>query len=418
MKVVNEREKFYRQKNRKKLLFIYKNYFTHLHKIKYILIGGTNGKGSTSNILQQILITKSFKVGIFTSPHLCFVNERIRINHLSISSEMIGKIVKKYKDIFIKYTLSYYEILFFVALEFFWLKKVDYAILEMGIGGEFDACNIVNPILSIITNVAFDHKNILGKTIREIALTKAHIARKNKKLIIGYWNNIEAMLAIKKIAARKKAILLEISKLKMLIYLHLFLLKYKQLPVHYFRNASLAIQAALCLKVTKKTIKKSFKKYIQLPWGRNNHFICNNVRIHVDGAHNVNAFQSLIKSLNKKHQFIIFFASKPDKDYQQSLKLLESLPNVKMIYLAAFDNSIKWENNHKYNHKYQILNFQWKEILKKLILEKTKYTILICGSLYFVGEIYHYFQIGERTKNPFFFKPNNSYIKLPYFFKK
>ncbi len=418
MKVIKEREKFYRQKNRRKLLLIYKNYFAHLHKMKYILIGGTNGKGSTSNILQQILLAKSFKVGIFTSPHLCFVNERIRINHLSISSEMIGKIVNKYRDIFVKYNLSYYEILFFVALEFFWLEKVDYALLEIGIGGEFDACNIVNSGLSIITNVAFDHKNILGKTIREIALTKAKIAHKNKKLIIGYWNSIEAKAAIKKIVAKKQAILLEISKLKMLIYRHLFLLQYKQLPAHYLRNASLAIQAALCLKITIKTIKKSLKEYVQLPWGRNNYFICNNVKIHVDGAHNVNAFQSLIKLLNKKHQFIIFFASKPNKEHQQSLELLESLSNVKAIYLAAFDNSIKWENHDKYNHKYQILNFQWKEILKKLILEKTKYRILICGSLYFVGEIYHYFQIGEWTKNPFFFKQNNSYIELPHCFWK
>ena len=155
------------------------------NKFKSIHIAGTNGKGSTAHMLKSILIQSGLKVGLYTSPHLKDMRERIKINGNMISKKSIISFVKNNKEIFEKINLSFFEFMVALAFDYFAKKKVDVAIIETGLGGRLDSTNIITPILSIITNISLDHTNLLGNTIKKIALEKAGIIKKNVPVVVG-----------------------------------------------------------------------------------------------------------------------------------------------------------------------------------------------------------------------------------------
>ncbi len=146
-------------------------------KLKIIHVAGTNGKGSTCAMLFSILQALGFRVGLFTSPHLLKFNERIRINNKFISDKEIIDFIKKNRPFIDKNHTTFFETTTAMALNHFANQKVDYAIMEVGLGGRFDATNIVTPVVSIITSLGKDHEKRLGKTIKEIAGEKAGIAK-------------------------------------------------------------------------------------------------------------------------------------------------------------------------------------------------------------------------------------------------
>ena len=150
-----------------------------------IHIGGTNGKGSVSHMLSSILQEQSYRVGLFTSPHLIDFRERIKINGEKISKEFVVQFIKENQLIFQELNMSFFEISFVLACSYFKKKKVQFAIVEVGLGGRLDATNIINPIISIITNISMDHTNILGDCIEKIAKEKAGIIKRNIPLVIG-----------------------------------------------------------------------------------------------------------------------------------------------------------------------------------------------------------------------------------------
>lgn len=395
---------YYKAFNRKKLRYILYKFFPHVLKNKYILIGGTNGKGTTSYLLQQLLISKYHQVGLFTSPHLCFLDERIKINNQPINLKQIDQIITKYVDIFIKYNLSFYEIILFLALEYFTIKKTKMIVLEIGIGGAFDACNIVNPLMSLITNVALDHTNLLGNTLKEIAHTKSFIGRRKKPLIVGKWIPKPAYKEIKKMAKKRNYNLIVLSSKNIKKIKTTFFRKYNHLASHFLENYTLAIEAALLLGIKENQIKKTLIQGINMPWGRQNRFILNDKNFILDGAHNMNSINSLVKSLPKKENFICFFASKTDKDYYKELVVIAKDKRIKKVYLSTFmGNFVKWGEKGLFD-KCETINEQWKEKLDFLINKQNNENILCCGSLYFVGEVYKHLKLAEQTKFPFVYK--------------
>ena len=154
-------------------------------KIKTIHIAGTNGKGSTAHMLASILQEAGYKTGLYTSPHLKDFRERIKINGKTIDKKYIINFIKENQLEFEKINMSFFEFTVAMAFNYFTESKVDIAIIETGLGGRLDSTNIINPELSIITNIGLDHTNLLGNTIEKIAFEKAGIIKKNIPIIIG-----------------------------------------------------------------------------------------------------------------------------------------------------------------------------------------------------------------------------------------
>lgn len=152
---------------------------------KTVHIGGTNGKGSTSHLLAAILQQSGYKVGLYTSPHLVDFRERIRVNGEKISEEYIIDFVAIYKDQYESICPSFFELTMMMAFKYFADREVDIAIIEVGLGGRLDSTNIINPILSIITNISLDHTQFLGNTPELIAAEKAGIIKPETPVVVG-----------------------------------------------------------------------------------------------------------------------------------------------------------------------------------------------------------------------------------------
>lgn len=155
------------------------------HKFKSIHVGGTNGKGSTSHMLAAILQVAGYKTGLYTSPHLKDFRERIRINGEMISEKIVVDFVAKHKPDFEEIQPSFFEMTVALAFDVFAKEQVDIAIVEVGLGGRLDSTNVINPLLSIITNIGWDHMNLLGDTLPKIAAEKAGIIKPSVPVIIG-----------------------------------------------------------------------------------------------------------------------------------------------------------------------------------------------------------------------------------------
>lgn len=162
---------------------------------KVITVAGTNGKGSTVSILESILYESDYKVGSYTSPHLLNFNERIKIDKVPVKTNSICDAFESIEETRGNITLTYFEFSTLAALIIFSKSNLDVIILEVGLGGRLDAVNIINPDISIITNIGLDHTDILGYDIEQIAYEKAGVMRKNKSTVIGYKNVHNSILA-------------------------------------------------------------------------------------------------------------------------------------------------------------------------------------------------------------------------------
>lgn len=155
------------------------------NKFKSVHIAGTNGKGSTSHMLAAIFQQCGYKTGLYTSPHLKDFRERIRINGAMISEEAVIHFVEKYKEEVMKIGCSFFEWSVGLAFDFFSREAVDIAVIETGLGGRLDSTNVITPLLSVITNVSYDHTEMLGDTLEKIAFEKAGIIKPNVPVVIG-----------------------------------------------------------------------------------------------------------------------------------------------------------------------------------------------------------------------------------------
>jgi len=167
-------------------------------KLQCIHIGGTNGKGSSSNMLASVLQEAGYKVGLYNSPHLIDFTERIKVNGKNCSKEFVYGFIQKLKTLPKDILPSFFEFTTIMAFEYFYQQKVDFAIIEVGLGGRLDSTNIIRPLVAAITNVQLDHQNILGDTIEKIAAEKAGIVKSGISVISGDENE-----AVKNIIRQK-----------------------------------------------------------------------------------------------------------------------------------------------------------------------------------------------------------------------
>ncbi|MCR4663200.1 MAG: hypothetical protein K5622_04855 [Endomicrobiaceae bacterium] len=334
------------------------------NKLKYIHIAGTNGKGSTAKTLSDILISSGYKTGLYTSPHLVKINERIQINSLPVTDRQLNCLDKKYADISKKYKLTYFEYITALAFIYFVKNKVDIVVLETGLGGRFDATNIVTPLISVITSIDFDHTEILGNTIKKIAFEKAGIIKENVPVVCGNMQNV-AVTEIKKIAKKKNAPIYCFNKdfsaknisynwknlTQKIRYCGLnksLTLDYSLLGNSQVYNLATVLSVCEILqqvlnKIKFKNIKKVCKK---VNWVAR--FDFRKVKINgnkcsfiIDGAHNIQAIENFL-TLYKKSPFYkkstkLLFAVMQEKDFKTVIKTVAK--NFSNVSLLKIDNS-------------------------------------------------------------------------------
>ena len=288
--------------------------------LKSIHIGGTNGKGSTSHIISSILQESNKKVGLFTSPHMFDFRERIKINSNKIDKQFVIDFVKKNKDYFLSKKNSFFEISFAMAVSYFKLHKVDYAVIEVGLGGRLDATNVIHPLLSIITNIGYDHTKFLGNTLISIANEKAGIIKKNTPILIGEKNRDINKIFIEKAKVESSKIFFAED----FLYSELDLDLKTNYQKKNIRTAFAAMKILFKNDITSEIFKKgifNLRKNTSLRgrWEK----VSSKPQIIVDVAHNEEGFKEIISEIRKiksiRKIFVLGFVK--DKPVEKIIKL-------------------------------------------------------------------------------------------------
>lgn len=374
-----------------------------------VLIGGTNGKGSTSAYIESILRESGYKTGLFTSPHLVDVRERIRINGRLISRLLFASGISKIEEVSKKLKSSalidesptFFEVLTLLAFLIFKEEKVDIAVVEVGMGGKNDCTNILEPLISLVTNVSYDHQQYLGKSIKEIAKEKGGIFREGKWAIVGITSNL-AVKHLREEAKRCRAKFLNLKKREIKKKENCFLLKidgkeiaFPEPPLagnHQIENAALA--ALVCDKLTESGYRISnneIKKGIEKSrWEGRLQKLGENPLTFIDGAHNVDGIKRLkefVKTL--KGEKILVFTALKDKPIKKMVKILEPLFNEILFTKVDMKRATTREDFQRIFNKEKIIFFEEPmEALEKARKKAGKDgVVIVCGSLYLTGYI-------------------------------
>lgn len=332
--------------------------------LKIIHVAGTNGKGSCTEMISNILVKQGYKVGKIMSPHLIRFNERISVNNINIKDEELlsifnlnDKIIKDVeKETNTK--VSFQEIILITTLTYFDMKKCEFAIVEVGCGGKYDSTNIVNPIISVINTINYDHTDILGNSLEEITENKAGIIKEFSNTIFvkqeDTINNIIINTCDKK---NNKLKLLDLNDVYDYSYdenYQTFSYKeYKDIKINLkgkqqIKNAIISIECINILRdkkieINEEAIRDGLKSVVHK--GRME-VIHNNPLIIFDGAHNENAMRNFIDTSNmyyKDRNKIYIFSALKRKDYSKLLKIITE--DKKAIFI--FHNGIKQSFNKK-----------------------------------------------------------------------
>ena len=297
--------------------------------LKTVHVGGTNGKGSTCHIISSILQEHGFSTGIFSSPHIYDFKERIKINSNYIDENFIVDFVNDNYEYILKSDLSFFEISFAISLCYFRLKKPEYSIIEVGLGGRLDATNIIKPLISIITNIGFDHKKFLGNNLVDIAKEKAGIIKNGVPVVIGESNTVLNNI-FESTALRNNSKIYYANK-RNKIYETDLNGSYQNKNIN---TAVLAVNNIFSYEINEaKTLNgiKNVKKNTNLigRWQT----IKNDPKIIFDIAHNVNSLELIFKELESiKSEIKVVFGT---LDKIDQLKCLEIFPKTIKYYLCS-----------------------------------------------------------------------------------
>lgn len=377
---------------------------------KFIHVAGTNGKGSIVSYITSILMDANLKVGSYTSPYIEKYNERIEINRINISDEKLieytNYIVSKYDDLEEKGIVlpSFFALTTLIAFMYFKDENVDVAVVETGIGGLLDDTNVITPLVSLISNVNYDHMNVLGNTIKEIAINKLGVVKNNIPFVTIENEEINE-LVIKTCNEHNsdyKIVLKEDIKIKKLDltqtvfdYNEFENIKLKMLGSYQAENACVAIETVKFLRKHGFNIDDD-----NIINGLNNAFwlgrlevVSEKPLIILDGAHNVDAFNRLVEFIkcikqNKKVRLILAISANKDKEKMLEMldeKLIDELILTSFAYKRS-DEAINLFNITKHSNKHLIESND--EIIDIINKDDDLNTInIFSGSLYFVSEL-------------------------------
>ena len=356
------------------------------NQLKFIHVAGTNGKGSTCSYISSILQESKFKVGIFSSPHYYDYRERIKINNHKIEKGYIISFVKEYKTLVEELELSFFEFSFGLCLSYFSQKKIDYAIIEVGLGGRLDATNIIEPLISVITNISFDHTEILGHTLEQIAYEKGGIIKEKSQLIVGERNKITDQIFINICKDKSSEIIFVPDITDNIIYSEIDFLN---------KNIKTSIETCRAINLNTlndKTIKKGIDN-VNLNTGMFGRWslIEANPMVIFDSAHNESGFESIAHQISKTsfNQIYILLSFVKGKNIKQ---LISKLPEESKIYFTSLKNrrAMQLEEIKLNLSKNITFDEDPKMIFNKIKAEASKEDlILITGSNYIAKEIFN-----------------------------
>lgn len=391
-------------------------------KIKAIHIAGTNGKGSTLTFLRSMLQESGYRVGTFTSPFLTRFNERISVDGVPISDEEILRIIQKLIPVIdhLDATLpeggpTEFEIVTAMMFSYFAEGHADVVLIEVGIGGLYDSTNVVNPVLSVITNIGFDHMKLLGNTLGKIAAQKAGIIKKGVPVVAGQLNE-EPLAVIEKVAEKKQSILFRFGQEYQATHRHyqeLWIQKFdftthhvqfkdlriKMLGNYQINNAAAALQAYLVfmdqekLPILEKNIRKGLANAF---WPGRFEKVNEQPLVVLDGAHNEPAFEEITQLLHthfRQYEIYVVIAILEDKQYHKMIQTLGKLKNVHLIAttfagpgsrkvadLQELTKNVQTANPILKQENWQLAIAQATQIMSEDDL------LLITGSLYFISD--------------------------------
>lgn len=384
------------------------HYFNNPQNDKKIIhIAGTKGKGSTTLMISKLLIDMGYSVATFVSPHLIRTNERILSNLDEISDEELIRITNFIKDVVEKNNLkpTTFELFFLIFLIYGSEKRCDYFVIEVGLGGRLDCTNIVNPIISVITSIGFDHLNILGNSIKKIAFEKAGIIKENSNVVVGkqYYNcskifkqksvemgaryfNITNLFKVSKIKASEKGICFSFSFRKTGINLKDFFI-----PLYGVHQVYNFLTALYTVYLIDKNVMNLItgKKRFDIELNGRVRLADSKIPLIVDVSHNKESAIQLVKTL-KSHfpgkRWNILLGLSQDKDVKSYIKSVSKISKkIIVTSLSLFKKSNPceiYELAKRYNKETFLIQSQ-DEAFDKIMEEKNN--ILITGSFYLAG---------------------------------
>lgn len=346
------------------------------YAFKSIIIGGTNGKGSVAQMLSDSFIHKGYNVGLYTSPHLILLNERIKVNNKSIDYNTLLSLALKLEPIAKEFGSTYFEFLTVLSFLVFKSLNVEYAILEVGMGGEFDATNVVDPILSVITSISLDHTEHLGKTIEQITKTKIAIIKKigvigkntqNVVEFIKQSKNVPLYFVDEQYMNRAKNFDLKFLKCD---YekenLACAMLAVDSLNKHYNLGLSVKPMKNTYWPARFEIIKSANKTFI------------------IDGAHNVDGALRFLECAKKmKGTKMLIYSSLKQKDYKKILNIFDGWFDEILITKTNNQNSID-----ELDIKGTLKNYRFLEDVNACLqyaYQSIYENIFVAGSLYLAG---------------------------------
>lgn len=386
-------------------------------KFKSIHIAGTNGKGSVSHMLASILQTAGYKTGLYTSPHLKDFRERIRINGKKIPKSFVKDFVKKFKGIFESVQPSFFEYTFGMAIEYFANENIDIAVIETGMGGRLDSTNVVNSIISVITNISLDHTQFLGNTCEKIASEKAGIIKYGVPAVIGQTQESVLPVFVNVAKSMNSSLYLADKNYKIVNLINTktvpaswqmdilidqkYHIKKLQCPLtgnYQKKNIITVIQTVEILKsqgyaITEKEIKKGIKNIIKNT-GLNGRWqiLGNKPLIICDTGHNADGINEVVNQLNelkfKNLHIILGFVR--DKELDAVLKLLPKRAHY-YICKAAIPRALDENELLQMINKFGLTGVSYPSV--NIALENARQNahksdlIFIGGSTFVVAEI-------------------------------
>lgn len=377
--------------------------------IKYIHVGGTNGKGSVVSFLKNILLKQGFHVGAYISPYVVCFNERISFDGKYISDEEIlyfGNLIISKQEDFNRANLpqpTFFEFVTLMAFLYFKSKKdLDYVILEVGLGGLLDCTNIITPLVSIISNVSYDHMNVLGDTLEEIASNKLGIVKENNYLVTLDNKELNKLFIEKCKEKNAKLILVKKEDIKnvsindnlMTFTYKDYHVKSKLLGLYQTENIAISIETIELLNrlkefaISKETILSGISETF---WPGRFQVVNQKPLIVIDGAHNIDGITRLcetIKKIKEDRKVTIIFAVSKDKEKEVMIKKLSEIADS--FYFSSFnykrsDDPQLLMNLATFTNKMILDDLD--EFINKIRSSNSDEIYVFCGSLYFVSEL-------------------------------
>ena len=376
-------------------------------KLKCLHVAGTNGKGSTTDYLRSILQQHGYKVGSFTSPHLIVHNDRIRINNKFISDEDLLEYGNRFRKYYDQYGLSMFQIDMLISIYYFLDNKVDYVVYEVGMGGRLDTTNVIIPMVSVITNIGFDHMAYLGDTLPKIAYEKAGIIKEGIPVFTGETKK-SCLEVFDRVASQKHTSVTKIRAPEGQLINNRVFFRYRgyevtlpTMALYQAKNASLALRVAEYLRVSHQIelSREDIRNGLQnTAWAGRFEIISDRPRIIVDGAHNEHGITAVEESIrNLEHPLCIIASILSDKQYDKMIKKLNQLADE--LIITTFNSSRSTPLQQLVGNNDVTAISDYRQALDYAVKKYSDGTILITGSLYFVSEIRSLFKGDNQNDN-------------------